>query len=284
MFSRFEHCFILNNRGNNSGIRNCGGMASTTYISLGGSSHSSNGELLSTMSGARFENSILITQNRDYQGNHTAFKNVHNCIWAVGEDRLQIDPATSSNVITNTLEEAMLDAAHGYRPLVGSPAINAGDKALLANLAGDATVDFVGVQRVYDGEVDIGAYEYDIRPAMAALLYKNATVTAAAPAARIVGETIVLSSGEVAATIAQSGLSRFLVPVQVTGTGTFSIYVGSSSTAAATATSASGATELKLALPAGETARFVYEPGANDTGAAILGALANASGMTVIFR
>ena len=284
MNSRFEHCFILNS--SDTGVRNCGGMASTTYISLGVSSHPSNGDLTGAHSGARFENSILITKNTAAtDGSHPAtLKNVRNCVWAVGGDRLRIDDATSVNVITSTLETAMLDAAHGYRPLAGSPAINAGDKALLANLAGDATVDFVGVQRVYDGEVDIGAYEYDIRPAMAALLYKNATVTAAAPAARIVGETIVLSSGEVAATIAQSGLSRFLVPVQVTGTGTFSIYVGSSSTAAATATSASGATELKLALPAGETARFVYEPGANDTGSAILSSLVSASGMTVIFR
>ena len=70
----------------------------------------------------------------------------------------------------------------------------------------------------------------------------------------------------------------------MTGTGTFSIYVGNSSVAAATATSASGATELKLSVSAGETARFVYEPGANDTGAAILGSLVNASGMTIIFK
>ena len=284
MHSRYEHCLILNNRGNNSGIRNCGGMASTTYISLGGSSHTSNGELLATMSGARFENSILITQNRDYQGSHTAFKNVRNCIWAVGGDRLQIDPATSANVITGTLETAMLDAAHGYRPLAGSPAINAGGKTLLANLIGDASTDYAGVQRIYDGEVDIGAYEYDIRPAMAALLYKNATVTAAAPAATLAGETIVLPSGEVAATFASSSTARFLVPVQVTGTGTFAIYVGDAAEPAATATAADGAPELRLAVPAGETARFVYEPGANDTGAAILGSLVNASGMTIIFK
>ena len=285
MFSSFEQCYILNPAARkNTAVRYCGGMASTTFISLSGASHSYNGELLSTLSGARFENSILITQNLAYEGNHTPLKNVRNCIWAVGEDRLQVDDATSANVITGTLATAMLDAAHGYRPLVGSPAINAGDQALLSNLTGDAATDFVGTQRVYDGEVDIGAYEYDIRPAMSALLYKKASVTAAAPAARIVGETIVLSSGEIAATIAQSGLSRFLVPVQVTGTGTFAIYVGNAAEPTATATSASGATELKLALPAGETARFVYEPGANDSGAAILGALANASGMTVIFR
>ena len=132
--------------------------------------------------------------------------------------------------------------------------------------------------------MDIGAYEYDIRPAMASLLYKKATVTAAAPAATLAGETIVLPSGEVAATFASSSTARFLVPVQVTGTGTFAIYVGDAAEPAATATAAAGATELRLAVPAGATARFVYEPGANDTGAAILGALANASGMTVIFR
>ena len=285
MFSSFEQCYILNPAARkNTAVRYCGGMASTTFISLSGASHSYNGELLSTLSGARFENSILITQNLAYEGNHTPLKNVRNCVWAVGGDRLRIDDATSVNVITSTLETAMLDAAHGYRPLVGSPAINAGDKALLANLAGDATVDFVGVQRVYDGEVDIGAYEYDIRPAMASLLYKNATVTAAAPAATLVGETIVLPSGEVAATFASSSTARFLVPVQVTGTGTFAIYVGDAAEPAATATAAAGATELRRAVPAGATARFVYEPGANDTGAAILGALANASGMTVIFR
>ena len=285
MNSRFEHCFILNNRAD-TGVRDCGGMSSTTYISLGESSHPSNGELTGAHSGARFENSILITKNHAASdGSHpTNLKNVRNCIWAVGGDRTQIDPATSANVITGTLQTAMLDAAHGYRPLAGSPVINAGDQTLLASLAGDATTDYAGIQRVYDGEVDIGAYEYDIRPAMAALLYKNATVTAAAPAARIVGGTISLPSGEVTATFAFPSTARFLVPVQVTGTGTFSIYVGNAAVPIATATSASGATELKLSVPAGETARFVYEPGANDTGAAILGALANASGMTVIFR
>ena len=284
MNSRFEHCFILNS--SDTGVRNCGGMASTTYISLGVSSHPSNGDLTGAHSGARFENSILITKNTAAtDGSHPAtLKNVRNCVWAVGGDRLRIDDATSVNVVTSTLETAMLDAAHGYRPLAGSPAINAGDKALLANLAGDATVDFVGVQRVYDGEVDIGAYEYDIRPAMAALLYKSATVTDAAPAATLVGETIVLPSGEVAATFAFPATARFLVPVQVTGTGTFAIYVGDAAEPAATATAAAGATELRLAVPAGATARFVYEPGANDSGSAILGALVNASGMTVIFR
>ena len=283
MYSRFENCLLIGV--GNTAVRNCGGMYSTTFYNSGNSNHQSNGELMSTMTGARFENSIMIAMNVAAENNsHISLKNVRNCIWCVGGDRTQIDAATSANVITGTLETAMLDATHGYRPLAGSPAINAGDQALLANMTGDAATDLIGTQRVYDGEVDIGAYEYDIRPAMAALLHKHATVTAAAPAARIVGETIALSSGEVAATIAQSGLSRFLVPVQVTGTGTFSIYVGNSSVAAATATSASGATELKLSVSAGETARFVYEPGANDTGAAILGSLVNASGMTVIFR
>ena len=62
MNSRFEHCFILNNRAD-TGVRDCGGMSSTTYISLGESSHPSNGELTGAHSGARFENSILITKN-----------------------------------------------------------------------------------------------------------------------------------------------------------------------------------------------------------------------------
>ena len=288
MYSRFEHCLVVSS-GNNSAVRACGGMLSTTFINVvGGNPHPSAGELVNSLSDAVYENSILITMNlAASDGSHPLLKNVRNCFWCVGGedgDRVHIDNATCANVITGTLATAMLDASHGYRPLAGSPAINAGDQALLANMTGDAATDLVGTQRVYDGEVDIGAYEYDIRPEMSALLYKKAFVTDAAPAARIVGETIVLSSGEVAATVAQSGLSRFLVPVQVTGTGTFSIYVGNSSTAAATATSSDGATELKLALPAGETARFVYEPGANDTGSAILGSLVSASGMTVIFR
>ena len=283
MYSRFEHCLLVGDA--NTAVRNCGGMYSTTFYNSGNSNHQANGELMSTLTGARFENSIMIAMNVVAEDNsHISLKNVRNCIWCVGGDRAQIDVATSANVVTGTLATAKLDTAHGYRPLVGSPAINAGDQALLANMTDDVSTDLVGTQRVYDGEVDIGAYEYDIRPAMSALLYKKASVTAAAPVARIVGETIVLLSGEVAATIAQSGLSRFLVPVQVTGTGTFSISVGDSTTAVATATSSDGAKELKLALPAGETVRFAYEPGANDTGAAILGSLVSASGMTIIFK
>lgn len=285
MHSRFEHCLLLNLDPHNTGIRYCGGMASTTFVSTGEQNHKTNGELRNALSGARFENSVLLTRNTAAEdGSHPLLKNVRNCIWCVGGGRMLIDDATSANVITGTLETALLDAARGYRPLPGSPAIDAGDQALLANLEGDAATDFTGLQRVYNGQVDIGAYEYDIRPAMAALLHKNAAVTAAAPSARLVGETIQLPSGEVAATFASSSTARFLVPVQVTGTGTFAVYVGDSETPAATATAADGAKEVRLAVPAGEAARFVYEPGADDAGAAILGAFANASGMTVIFR
>ena len=61
-------------------------------------------------------------------------------------------------------------------------------------------------------------------------------------------------------------------------------YIAGAACHAHAATAAAGATELRLAVPAGATARFVYEPGANDTGAAILGSLVNASGMTIIFK
>ena len=212
-------------------------------------------------------------------------KNMTNCLWVTGGGNATIDPDTSANVITVAKVSdalAMLDG--DYRPRAGTSIVDAGDRALLVHLAGDATTDLGGGQRIYGGQVDIGAYEYDLRPAMSAALHRKVSVASASTEATLGGGNVYLPEGEIVVAFSQGAPSGFVLPVQVTGSGTFSVFVGDSQDAVATATSAAGATELRFDIPAGETVRFAYAPGENDSGLAILGALAGTDGLIIFIR
>ena len=212
-------------------------------------------------------------------------QNVTNCLWVTGGGNATIDSATSANVTTvATVAEALAMLDEDYRPLKGSSLVDAGDKSLLAHLTGDMTADVGGGQRIYGGQVDIGAYEYDMRGDFGAALNRRALVVSAPPEATLRSGNIVLPSGEIALTMEISSDRAYFVPVEMTGTGTLSIFVGDSETAVATVSASDGAVRPRLSVPAGATMRFVYEPGAGDTGAAILDSFASTSGLIFFVR
>jgi len=285
-YSRFEHCLLLNDAVQNNGIRHSGGMLSSTYVSPKGKGDKANVEFYGMQYnyGATFENSILATAN--LVGNAVTMKNVTNCLWVTGGGNATIDSATSANVTTvATVADAlaMLDA--DYRPLAGSSLVDAGDRSLLAHLMGDAAFDLGGGQRIYGGQVDIGAYEYDLRPSIAAFLNRRVVVTAADEDVALGASAVSIPEGAIAFTVTDTQASSFTLPVEVTGSGTLSIYVGGSDTPLATLTSVHGATEVNLAVEAGTTEFLVaYAPGALDSGAALIGHLASTNPFVLTVR
>jgi hypothetical protein len=258
-------------------------MLSSTYLSPKGKGDKANVEFYGTQYnyGATFENSILATAN--LVGNAVTMKNVTNCLWVTGGGNATIDSATSANVITvATVDEAlaMLDA--DYRPLAGSTLVDAGDRSLLAHLMGDAATDLGGGQRIYGGEVDIGAYEYDLRGDLSdALGGRISAVGAASPDATLADGAVVLPEGEISATVTANDATALVVPVQVTGAGTFSIYFGDAETPVATVTAADGAQQLRLSFAAGDTAvRLVFD----GAGLASIGRIAGADAFVLTIR
>lgn len=282
-YSRFEHCLLLNDAVQNNGIRHSGGMLSSTYLSPKGKGDKANVEFYGTQYnyGATFENSILATAN--LVGNAVTMQNVTNCLWVTGGGNATIDSATCANVTTvATVADAlaMLDA--DYRPLAGSSLVDAGDKSLLAHLTGDATTDLGGGQRIYGGQIDIGAYEYDLRGDISgALGGRVSNVGAASQDATLGADVVVLPEGEISATVSANEATSLVVPVQVTGAGTLSIFLGNSELPAATVTAADGAQQPRLSFAAGDIAvRLVFD----GAGSASIGRFAGADPFVLTIR
>lgn len=288
MYSRFENCLLVNDARNSTGVRNCGGMLSTTYINKWGASVYDNSELNGSLYsyGASYENSILATANLT-GGNAVTMKNMTNCLWVTGGGNATVDSATCANVIkVSTVEDALAMLDEAYAPIAGSDLVDAGDRALLAKLSGDVSTDLAGGQRIYGGALDIGAFEYDLRPALAKALHRRVTAVASA------GEEIALADGKIRipagaidAGISVNRESGFAFSAEVTGSGTLSIYIGDMETPWRTLTAADGETELRFRVAAGTTAlRFAYAPGASDAGGASIGVFAGTNGFMLIIR
>ena len=285
MYSRFENCLLVNGASNNTGVRNCGGMFSTTFISEGGGGSSDNSELNGSLYqyGASYENSILATANKSAETAVT-LKNVTNCLWVTGGGNATIDADTSANVTTvSTVADALALLDANYRPLKGSSLVDAGDKTLLAHLAGDATTDLGGGQRIYGGQVDIGAYEYDMRGDFGAALGRHVEVGSASSDAVVRDGAVRLPSGEISAVLSVANETSFVLPVEVTGSGVLYVYAGNGAEPIVTVRAGDGEVRRRIDAASGGTdLRFVYEPGENDEGYAVIRRFVNMSGAVLI--
>ena len=188
------------------------------------------------------------------------------------------DPATNMIFVG----DALLDAA-GV-PQAGSAAIDAGDMSLTPAALGDT--DLAGVQRVYNGKIDIGCFEFDWRPKYAAILGKGLAVTAASPEVYAVGESAVAVPGgslEVEWANANGSRREFSGLMNVTGTGTLTAARGDEAFAALTSADGEQAFKFFSSDPL-EKLSFAYAPGESDTGAALLSAFGASQGLTIILR
>ena len=203
-----------------------------------------------------------------------------NCAFAAG---MTLSGTNDANVVVNCLygvTDFGLDAEG--RPTAHSPLLDAGDRTALPV---DCATDRVGGQRVYNGQVDIGAYEYDWRPVFAACLApKNLVVETADPSVTTnAAGKLVIPSGAVSATWTVAAASAKL-PVEVTGTGTLSLDLNGALVQSVTAAEGPQTLKLSLAKTGANAFRFTYEPGTADTGAALLGALDYSTGCMLIIR
>ena len=201
-YSLLDHSIAIGN--GNTGVREHMGIYSSLIV------NPNSGTVYPDNKGAnssvKVENSIVMGMNREGsmegRGEQILY-NVKNSIWNVGGDVLKIDDATSCNVITcrvTTATAAALLAAVGlgsdYRPLAGSLAIDKGDNAFLADVL-DGTTDLDGLQRIWNGLVDIGPYEYaQTNEFSAAICGKGAKVSGASEMTELKDAAIDIPAGE----------------------------------------------------------------------------------------
>ena len=171
-------------------------------------------------------------------------------------------------------------------PLKGSLAVDNGDQAWYDAGAGDK--DVRGGQRVYNGAIDVGAFEYDWRPDYTAQLTgsRRLSVTAATPEVVSAEGGVYLPGGELTVTATDpraAGGTMCELTARVTGTGTLAVRVGDRTLRELTA--ADGESALKLNTT-GLLTDIVcaYTPGENETGGAYVSSVAVNDGMFIIFR
>jgi hypothetical protein len=182
-----------------------------------------------------------------------------------------------------TAEELLLNTDGPLQ--TGSPAIDAGSNLLVrAELAGK---DVSGGQRIYNGRVDIGAYEYDWRASYARTLHPSRCSVDSASPEVVQGEGKVLVTGTLDTTFTGIGGGRrytVRVPINVTGNGRLDVV--SDGAVLASYTLADGAqTFVRTSTNSLDAYSFVYVPGESDTGCAEIGSvLWKAPGLSIGFR
>ena len=164
-----------------------------------------------------------------------------------------------------------------FRPIFGSFAgIDRGDISVSTEALGDT--DIYGTARILNGALDIGAVEYDWRPAFAAELGRRFTMTYASPSVTK-NETggLLVEDGVVAGTANSAG--SYAIVFSLTG-GSLAVYVDGE-----LAGESSGTGEQSIPFRVANAAdeiKFVYTPGAQST--AVLKRFSGAGGFSISFR
>ena len=159
--------------------------------------------------------------------------------------------------------------------------------------AGDATAyadigerDYAGGQRIYNGKIDIGCYEYDWRPRYASLLGAlTVSVTAASPETEATADGVLVRGGtlELAWTAAAQAADKRRFLCEVTGTGELAISQGD--IAYGPIAAADGRLEVSVGPEqVAERLAFSYTPGAEDTGGAWLSRFMTVDPLVIILR
>lgn len=206
-----------------------------------------------------------------------------NCAFASGVALSQTDAsAVNINPLTG-ITDFRLDA--NWRPLKDSPLVDVGDRTLLP--AGCET-DAAGGQRVYNGALDIGCFEFDWRSDFAmALGTRKIVVDEAGPdVTRTEYGRVSVAAGSLATTWPAGGegtSASYSLNAEVTGGGTLTVTLNGEPLR--TLTQADGATELKFVSPLLENVlAFAYEPGVEDSGSALLSGFRHGGGMAIFVR
>ena len=167
-----------------------------------------------------------------------------------------------------------------------SVAVDAGDLALV-DARDDAAHDLAGGQRVYNGAMDIGCFEYDWRGDYARTLGgRRATVPSASPDVVEAddGKSVFIRKGTLQAVWdVGSEPCDCKIPFAITGNGTLAVSVNDGP--ATTYAKGDGVTAVELAGLSGATQlAFSYEPSAGDEGGVSLGRFKRGLGGLLIVR
>ena len=172
---------------------------------------------------------------------------------------------------------AQIDAE--YRPLLGAVSlIDNGDAAYATENVDNK--DVLGNPRIMNGKLDIGAVEYDWRPAFSAELGKRFTITHVSSSVTT-NETggLVISDGSVTGTVREKG--PYKVQIDLAG-GTAKIYAGEELVG-----ECSGVGSHAVRFPVDDPTlpvRIVSVPGESDPAFAVLKSLAYAKGFVLGIR
>ena len=242
------------------------------------SSTSYPGTPISTASDGVVENTLVLVPNKS-STTTGSLKGVRYCVFHPSLANRYGATTWGEHVRFMDANEAKLGA--DGRLMSGSPAIDAGLNASLEE-GKTADVDVAGGQRIYNGIVDIGAFEYDWRGDFAKMLLSSTrfSVTQADPqVVRTDAGKILVRSGTLGTCWTSAGC-RF-ANFQVTGAGTLTVTQGED---VQTFTAADGAVRLRLA--AGNDISFAYAKAETDTDAmgALLSRFEDVSGTMLIFR
>ena len=279
-YSLLRNCLFTENHGDRVadfcyGFYNC-----TFHKNYGYTTSSTSVFILSTTPGGivvPFVNCIC-TQT----SNQNKFGDIRNSIFLEG---VTVQGTNScENLMRVASADELLDA--NGMPLKGSLAVDNGNLEWYDAGAGD--MDVRGGQRVYNGAIDVGAFEYDWRPDYTAQLTdsRRLSVTEATPEVVSAEGGVFLPGGELTVTATDpraAGGTMCELTARVTGTGTLAVRVGDQLLRELTATD--GETVLKFDTTGLLTdVVCAYVPGESETGGAYVNGIAVLDSMVIIFR
>ena len=171
-------------------------------------------------------------------------------------------------------------------PTAASPLRDVGDRTLVPAAC---VTDLLGNQRVYNAQVDIGCCEYDWRGEYAAALgsRKLTVVTADSDVTLSGAKTVSLPKGELTATwqTPETGTDvPYSFVAQVTGTGTLTVTREGTDVPIAVITQGDAQTISFTSPDLMTKLAFAYQPGANDTGTALLSGFRHHLGTLLFVR
>ena len=283
-------CYVANNLGRNNDQYN--GLVQNHYDIVGctftsdngiGTTEWTNGSRLSVAQNAnrKFWNNVVDMSYGGYY-RQTLSNACHNVF---ADTLLHVDSGDilqgEDNIIASS--EAIALGADGV-PRHGSAAIDASSiEYAVTNLTGETGLN--GVRRGLGGGVDAGAFEFDWLPQFAQDLGgKGLVVTAADNAVFENGDGLVeMPSGNLAlewTPSAQSASCPCIFKVNVTGTGTLTVTKDGETLGVYT----QGEHDVHFFGSGTMALSFTYEPGANDTGGAVLSGFSADIGTMLILR
>ena len=166
----------------------------------------------------------------------------------------------------STAADAGLDAA--CRPVKGGLAMDSGDNALVSDLLDG--LDLAGGQRIYNGTVDRGCYEYDWRGDYAADLGgAGVVVTKADPQVVESDGQVLVKGGSLAVRLTGNGSAntKYTIPCTVNGTGSLAATLNGEELEPT-----EGGYFFRNKLAENDLV-FTYAPGAADAGGALFGSI-----------